>query len=103
MKRTPKKSLSEPSLSVSQQRRLKRSIEAKVRHYERCLAELGRVSAEVYQAGIELFESEDALAQWLCEPAPALGRRYPLQVMATAKGRSEVARILRALDRGAYL
>jgi uncharacterized protein (DUF2384 family) len=78
-------------------------IEGKVRHYERCLARLGNVSPEVYQAGMELFESEESLAQWLCEPAPSLGGRDPIRVMASAKGRSEVARILRALDRGAYL
>ncbi len=103
MNSTPRRRSGDCTFSRNQRRRLQRAIEAKVRHYERCLAQLGRVSPEVYETGMELFESEEALAQWLSEPAPSLGGRDPLRVMATTKGRSEVARILRALAHGTYL
>lgn len=52
---------------------------------------------------MDLFESEAALALWLCAPARALGGKIPLRVMRFAKGRKQVAHILRAVARGVFI
>lgn len=54
------------------------------------------------KAGMNLLAEEPALASWLCEPAQALGGKVPLQVMRSAKGRKDVAVILRRIDYGVY-
>jgi uncharacterized protein (DUF2384 family) len=64
---------------------------------------LNRVDAGVYAAGMELFEAEERLALWLCEPAKALGGKLPLVVMRTKRGRREVASILIGIAHGNFL
>lgn len=85
-----------------QHRRLEAALAAQIRHYDRCRARLHRIDQEVLRAGVSCFGSETALAGWLCEPAVGLGGKVPLQVMRTAKGRKDVAILLRRIDYGVY-
>jgi len=86
-----------------QRRRLEEGIRNRIRHFQRCLKLIGNVDAAVFKAGMEFFTSEFALTQWLCEPARSLGDKIPLVVMRTAKGRAQVAGVLRAIAQGNYL
>ncbi|MDI1251010.1 MAG: hypothetical protein PSV13_19265 [Lacunisphaera sp.] len=45
-----------------------------IQHLERSRQMLGRVDNEILEAGLELFDSEAALAEWLTTPAHALAR-----------------------------
>lgn len=74
-----------------------------IRHYEKCLPLLATLHAEVVAAGMEMFEDEQSLALWLCEPVPALGGKIPLFVTRTEAGRKQVLNILGALVHGGYL
>ena len=84
-------------------RKLQSALAGEIRRYERCRALLGRVDADVLSAGLDLFETESGLAQWLCMPAPSLGGKIPLHVMRSREGRKRVAQILAALAHGNYL
>lgn len=91
------------AITSHQRRRLVAGLSAKIRELERLRGLLHHVDNEVYMAGVSLFESDSALAQWLCEPAFSLGGKIPLRVMRTARGRAAVASVLRAIDHGSYL
>lgn len=86
-----------------QRRRVAAEIRKTIRHYQQCLGLLCHIDDEVLAAGMDLCESETALAQWLTAPARALGGKIPLRVMRSAKGRQQVASILRAIAHGVYL
>lgn len=90
-------------LTVQQRQRLDAGIRKKIRHYQRCLILVRDVDSTVFQAGMELFHSESALAEWLSEPTRALGDKIPLAVMRTASGRARVSDLLRAISQGNYL
>jgi uncharacterized protein (DUF2384 family) len=82
---------------------MRAALKNEIAHYERCCRLLDRVDVKVFAAGMELCESEDYLARWLCAPARALGGKIPLHVMRSKKGRELVARILGAIEHGSYL
>lgn len=90
-------------LPVRRRRRLRAGIQSTIDHYERCLELTPNVDAGVFEAGMELFHSESALAEWLCAPAPALNNRTPLFVMRTAVGRAQVVDVLRSIAHGNVL
>ncbi len=58
---------------------------------------------EIYNAGLDLFANDIALAEWLCEPARALGYKVPFRVMRTARGRRQVLNTILAIEHGVYL
>lgn len=79
------------------------AIDIKIRHYQRCRKLIRYVDRETYNAGRDLFSSDTVLAEWLCEPARALGYKVPLRVMRTATGRRQVLQIICAIEHGVYL
>lgn len=83
--------------------RMERAINAKIRHYQRCQPLFRFLDREVYDAGRDIFSDDAALAEWLCEPARALGYKVPLQVMRTARGRRQALQCLLAIGGGGYL
>jgi len=87
----------DPGLSLQKWQQLDKGIASKIRQMENLRWLLIHVDIEVFEAGMDLFESESALALWLCAPAQALNGKIPLRVMHTASGRQQVAHILRAL------
>lgn len=91
------------SITLAQRRRMVTGLQKEIRHYRRCTRLLDRVDGDVFAAGMELFEDEAALALWLCAPAHSLGGKVPLDFMRSAKGRQQVASILRAIAHGVYL
>ncbi len=91
------------TITAPQRRLLETVIDAQIRDFERCRARLRYVDPDVFAAGMELFSSASALAQWLCEPAPSLNYKTPLSVLRSAKGRTEVTHILRAIGFGNVL
>lgn len=103
MKPNTKNELRRPAgLTASERRLLDAGLLAEIRRLERCRQHLARVDREVFQAGISCFESASALALWLSEPAVGLGGKVPLQVIRTAKGRSDVVNLLRRIEYGVY-
>ena len=90
-------------ITARQLRRLETAIEAQIREYARCRSLLRHVDQDVLKLGIEVFRSEAAFALWLCAPARALNGKAPLRVLRSAKGRSRVTNILRAIDNAVYL
>ena len=70
----------------------------------------GRLSAEapcqvgrypdLLRRAVDLLGDEDAAAQWLRTPAPALGGEAPLVHAATEPGAQEVARLIGRLEHG---
>ena len=90
-------------ITVRQRRRLKAGISAEIRRYQRCLPLLEAVDQATFEAGMELFEREDALALWLCAPARSQGGKVPLRVLRTKKGQAQVTNALRAIAHGVYL
>ena len=89
-------------VSQQQQRRLRASIAAEVRHYQHCLALLPGIPAEVVDAGRQWFQDEGALARWLCLPARSLGEKTPMELAQTRRGAARVAELLRAIAHGVY-
>lgn len=87
-------------ISPAQRERMVASVEAKIRHYQRCKALLGRIDEDVFHSGVMAFDSEDAVVEWLCEPALSQGGEIPLDVMGTVEGRKKVAKSLRAIAHG---
>jgi uncharacterized protein (DUF2384 family) len=92
-----------PSLARRQYIRLEKAIDAQIRQYNRFRKQLHNVDAATYAAGMSCFDSEAALAQWLCQPAPALGWKVPLMVMRTAMGRQKLSNLLTAIQHGVFL
>ncbi len=82
---------------------MRAGIIAKVRHYQHCLDLFPKIPTTVVDAGMELFNSEAALALWLCEPARALGGKIPIQVAQTLRGAKQVTQVLNAISHGVYL
>lgn len=78
-------------------------IRKEINHYQRCVRMLDRVDHNVFAAGMEMFENEGGLALWLCAPAHSLGGKVPLDFMRSARGKRQVASILRAIAHGVYL
>lgn len=91
------------TITAQQRRRLDMGISNQVRQYERCRRQLRYIDKDIFETGMQVFNSETALALWLCEPARALGGKIPLLVMRTAKSRKTVANILGAIIHGGYL
>lgn len=83
--------------------RMEAAIDVKIRHYQRCRKLFRYVDRELYNAGRDFFQSDTALAEWLCEPARALGYKIPLRVIRTATGRRQVLQIIAAIEYGVYL
>ena len=83
--------------------RIEAALRARIRDYEACVELLGNLDPASYQAGRDLFEDDAALAEWLCDPAMALGGKIPLRVMGTAAGQRKVAELLRAIGQGVFL
>lgn len=78
-------------------------LRKEVNHYRRCIKLIGRVDRDVFVAGMEMLEDDATLALWLSSPARSLGGSVPVDIMRSAKGRQQVASILRALANGHYL
>lgn len=89
-------------LTLQQLRRLDASLLVEIRRLERCRKAVARIDQEIFTAGISCFESASTLALWLSEPAAGLDGKVPFQVMRTARGRKDVASLLRRIDRGVY-
>lgn len=89
-------------LTPHQRLRLDASLLAQIRRYDRCRKQLSRIDQEVFRAGTSCFGSPAVLALWLSEPALGLGGKAPLHVMRTAKGRADVANLLRRIEYGVY-
>lgn len=90
-------------ITTRQRQRLERAIDIRIREYARCQKLLRNVDKDAFAAGVDFFESESALALWLCAPAQALNNKVPLRVMRNKAGRAKVAHILHALDYGVLL
>lgn len=87
-----------------QRRRVAAAMHRQIVRYRKCMSLLHRLDEDVLSAGHDLFEGDDdALALWLTQPARALGGTVPLRAMRSAKGRKNVASILRALAHGVHL
>lgn len=56
--------------------------------------------AQLLVLATELFEDEDAAAQWLKTPAPALGNETPLVHATTEMGARHVERLIGRLEHG---
>lgn len=84
-------------------RRMAVALRREIRHYEKCLLLLPSLNAEVVAAGMEMFEDEQSLVLWLCEPVPALGGKVPLFVASTKTGRKQLLSVLGAMADGGYL
>lgn len=63
---------------------------------------LCQIDAEVLQVGLELFEHEEVLVDWLTEPAVSLDGEIPLRLMGAEEGRRLVATALRRILHGVY-
>lgn len=61
---------------------------------------LGLSAPEIVDRAIEIFESIDGAAIWLASPAPGLEGKIPVEVAATAKGRTKVLNLLGRIDHG---
>ena len=90
-------------LTSRERQRLDAGLLAEIRGLERCRKNIARIDQEVFQAGISCFGSAAVLVLWLCEPAVGLGGKVPLQIMRTAKGRKDVATLLKRIDYGVYV
>lgn len=84
----------ENPLTPMQRRRLEAGITARIRQLQYFRRQLSHVDRKILTAGMDYFESEADLADWICQPAPSLGGKVPLTVMKTAKGRATVATAL---------
>jgi uncharacterized protein (DUF2384 family) len=78
-------------------------INSRIRHYERCRKLFKYLDDEVYDVGRDLFLTDAALAEWLCDPARALGYKVPIRVMRTVKGRRQVLEVLMGIAHGNVL
>jgi hypothetical protein len=90
-------------ITVRQQRLMRAGIQAEVRHYQRCMALLPHLPAEVLIAGLEYCDNEAGVAVWLCQPALSLGGKIPLKVAQSPAGAHKVAQILLAIADGGYV
>jgi uncharacterized protein (DUF2384 family) len=79
------------------------AFDVKLRHYRRCRKLFRYMDREVYDAGRDIFPDDTTLAEWLCEPARALGYKAPLNLMRTKQGRRHVLNHLLAISNGGYL
>lgn len=59
--------------------------------------------AEIFAKAIEVMGSEDRARAWLTEPAMALDRRKPIDLMATPAGTELVEDLLVQLEYGVYV
>ena len=59
--------------------------------------------AEIFAKAIEVMGSEDRARAWLTEPAMALDRRKPIDLMATPAGAELVEDLLVQLEYGVYV
>ena len=57
----------------------------------------------VVAAARELFTTDQAVAQWLRAPAPALGGRRPCDLLGQPDGEAEVLAVLYAIAQGNVL
>lgn len=90
-------------LTPAQYRLLERGLERQIVHLKKAKQQIKRIDTEIYRAGRDLFIGDDALIQWLSEPALSLGGRVPLSIMRTHAGRKKVAGILKAIAHGVPL
>jgi uncharacterized protein (DUF2384 family) len=79
------------------------AINSRIRHYERCRKLFKYLDGEVYDVGRNLFSTDAALAEWLCEPARALDYKVPIRVMRAVKGRRQVLEVLLGIAQGNVL
>jgi len=64
---------------------------------------VGLVQSMVEESGeSESFDAAQWLGQWIQVPVPALGGRTPADMLDTAAGQEEVARLLRQAQAGVY-
>lgn len=59
--------------------------------------------SEVYERGIEVFESQEDFDRWLHAPITSLQRQRPIDLLDTMLGRKQVMRVLNAILHGIYL
>lgn len=57
----------------------------------------------IQQLARTVFSSDDAVAQWLATPAPALGGRKPEEVLKTEAGAAEVEGVIAGIAHGNVL
>jgi len=86
--------------TATHQKKLRSALRAEIRHLTRCMQHLSRVDEETFARGKDVFATDAALAQWLCEPARSLQGAIPLATMRTAKGRRAVAEALIRIAHG---
>lgn len=84
-------------------RSLEAGFTALIRHLQRCQRHSVHIDPEIYAAGRDLFTSDEALADWLSQPASALGGKVPILCARTQKGRRQVLQIIRAIEHGVCL
>lgn len=59
--------------------------------------------SEVYEKGIEVFENQADLTDWLTSPIYSLLNKRPVDLLDTILGRRQVMRVLNAILHGIYL
>ncbi len=58
---------------------------------------------EVYEKGIEVFENQADLDEWLNDKIPSLQNRKPIDLLDSMMGRKQVMTVLNAILHGVYL
>jgi putative toxin-antitoxin system antitoxin component (TIGR02293 family) len=57
---------------------------------------------DIYSYGIEVFEDEDRLQEWIHRPNKALGGKTPIDIMDSQFGREEVRNLIGRIAYGVY-
>lgn len=83
-------------------RRVVAAAAREIRRRERLLAQLARLDEIVITAALDTFESADGAAEWLVCPAFGLAGAIPVKVAGTKDGRTQVVRLLGAIEHGVF-
>jgi putative toxin-antitoxin system antitoxin component (TIGR02293 family) len=55
---------------------------------------------QVWAQARKIFSTVEAVTQWFCSPAPALGGRKPIEMLTTDEGVGEVESVLNGIAYG---
>ncbi len=59
--------------------------------------------SEIFEKGMEVFENEPDLNNWLTSPIRSLQYQRPVDLLDTILGRRQVMRVFNAIEHGIYL
>ena len=68
----------------------------------RWLAQVERLAGDILTPAADVFGSREAAAEWFMQPAMALDRKRPIDLLGTAAGREQVELLLIRLHYGVY-